>query len=193
MKGPLEVKNLRPARASPGGKVFADLPVHRRFEGVFNGESTAFDKEVALERWQPHHPVEGVHKRGIGNRIYVRVGHFRAGREQQLSLDFGAVEPGMVKAHRHRAVKAVKVEHLPPGGRIDEVTVVTLQEVHHDPKTVEENVPLQLGHNTARRNRGCGQFRSPGTKMASVGGWSKARSCIEPATAARITLPASRS
>ncbi len=79
MKRAAEMQNLRSAFAVSGCHVLANLPIHRRLQGVFDRKRTAFDEEIAIKRRKPGNARECLDKFavGFGVNIGIRDLHLR--------------------------------------------------------------------------------------------------------------------
>src|ERR1700719_2613548 len=110
VKSVTEMQNLRAALAATGRHVFEHLPIHRRFQAVFDRERTAFDEKIAIKWWQTHNACKGFHKFSVRFRVNIRVRHLYLRGAQEISLNIWIVKVGMIEPDRHGAEKSVEID-----------------------------------------------------------------------------------
>src|SRR5258708_6871476 len=93
-----EMDDFGASFAATGFQVLAHLPIHRGFQGVFDGNGAAFDKKVAFERLQSHDSCESLYEICVGNRVNIRIADLYFSRAQQVGLHLGIIEIWMVEA-----------------------------------------------------------------------------------------------
>src|ERR1043166_9689077 len=152
MKRALEMDDCRPAISTPGGDVFAHLPIHRGFEGILDGEGAAFDEEVTLQWYQAGHAREGGKDLRHVTEIHIRVGDFDASRFEQILLHSSLGEVGMVESNRQRSIKTVEIDNLPARGGIDQVRSVAFLQIDDDAKAIEQEMLFQFGYDAGGWN-----------------------------------------
>ena len=74
------MQNLCSALPTTRSEIFADLPIHRRFQTIFDGKRAAFDEEIPLKRRQSDDPRKSAYKFGVALRINIGVCDLRFGR-----------------------------------------------------------------------------------------------------------------
>ena len=82
MEGALEMDNLRAALAFAGSEVFAHLPIHCGFEGIFDRQSAAFNKKITFQRGPAHDSSKRLNEGGVLYAIDVGVGELHLGGDQ---------------------------------------------------------------------------------------------------------------
>ena len=112
MKRALEMDDLRPAFTATGREVFADLPIHRCFQSVLDGDGAAFDEKIARQRLVPNDARKGGDERRVLRGVNVGVGDLDLGGLEQVGLHGGLIEMRMVEADGLRRIKAIEVNQL---------------------------------------------------------------------------------
>src|SRR5687767_15174840 len=114
MKRMLEMEDFSAPFSSSCCQVLPNFPVHGRLQGVFNGQRSAIDEEITLQRREASYAMEGIHKCRVVTRINVRVGDLRFRGDGKIVANLGKIEVRMVVADRKRAVETVEINELAP-------------------------------------------------------------------------------
>ena len=150
MECPAEMQNLRAAFAVARRHVFANLPVHRRFQTVLDRHRAAFDEKITLQRRQTDHALESLHKLRVVLRVNIRVRDFDFCRAKQIALHRGIVKVWMIKSYRHRAEESVEIDKPFVSDGIVQICAATFVEIDNDFETIEQDMLLDRFENFRR-------------------------------------------